>query len=100
PLQVIPHPWIATRKSVIAELNLLHAIDVDRKDLSNHTGLHYISILDPVLRTSRLLQHGELSQRPLPSGDIAIGLRNFGAPKHDFIPRAIVGRNGTPQAQL
>src|SRR5436305_13601711 len=98
PFKVIPDAWITARKSVVAELNHRHAIDVHRKDFSHHTGLYHISILVPVLRTFRLFQHGELSQRPLPPGDIAVGLRNFEAAKHDFTPRAIVRRNGTPQA--
>src|SRR6266566_2239466 len=65
---------IAALKLVVGDLNHLHAVDVDRYDVSNHCGLHRVTILNPILRTSHLLQVGELSQRPFPPGDIAIGL--------------------------
>src|SRR5438876_2130758 len=91
---------IAALKLVVGDLNHLPAVDVDRYDVSNHRGLHRVTILNPILRTSDLLQVGELSQRPFRPGDIAIGLGSFGASEHDFVPRAIVGRNGTSQSQL
>src|SRR5438046_3038889 len=91
---------IAARKLVVGDLKHLSAIDVDRNDASNHRGLHHVTILNPIPRPSHLLQVGELSQRPFPPGDIAVGLRSFGASEHDFVPRAMVGRNGASQSQL